>query len=429
MFRIIIEFNVHEFIKLKYTVMKRSLIVLLGFVIISFAFVKEKQVLESTNQKNNTFVVILSMDGFRWDYPEKANTPNLDYIEKIGVRADASIPCFPTKTFPNHYSMATGLYPDNHGIVQNSFYAPDLGKSYSISNRAAVRNSDFYFGEPIWVTAEKQGVKSASYFWVGSETTHDNIFPTYHYDYKGSVPFEKRIDGVIEWLSLPESVRPHLILWYLQEPDGLGHDVGPDHPKMVEMIEYLDSLVGVFYKKVNELAIAEDINIIITSDHGMGGISKDRIVYLDKLFPKKWSKYIDGANPVYSIEAKNEYYDTILNILSNTEHISFWEKEKVPERLHYGKSERVKDFVIVADSSWSILKSSYNISYSKGTHGYDNQNKDMHAIFYASGPAFKESFKSKSINNIDIYPLVCRILNLEPNNVDGNLEVVEDMLK
>jgi alkaline phosphatase D len=218
-------------------------------------------------------------------------------------------------------------------------------------------------------------------------------------------------------------------MWYIQEPDGIGHDVGPNNPELISMVEYLDSLVGVFYKKINELAIAENINIIITSDHGMGEISKNRVVYLDDLIPKKWCEHIDGANPVYSIEAKDEYYDTIFNILSNTEHITFWEKNNIPERLHYGKSIRVKDFVVVADSSWSLLKSSINRSYSGGAHGYDNKNKDMHAIFYASGPAFKTSYKSKAINNIDIYPLVCRILNLVPASVDGSIENTENMLK
>ncbi|HRW62468.1 MAG TPA: ectonucleotide pyrophosphatase/phosphodiesterase, partial [Bacteroidales bacterium] len=136
------------------------------------------------------YVIMLSMDGFRWDYPEKANTPNLDYIDQIGVRAQASIPCFPTKTFPNHYSMATGLYPDHHGIIFNKFYAPDLDRFYAIGNAEAVTDSSFYFGEPIWVTAEKQGVKSASYFWVGSEASHDGFYPTYYYNYDGSVPYE-----------------------------------------------------------------------------------------------------------------------------------------------------------------------------------------------------------------------------------------------
>jgi len=386
-------------------------------------------VVDSSHETEKPYVVMLSMDGFRWDYPEKVETPNLDHIEKIGVRADASIPCFPTKTFPNHYSMATGLYPDNHGIVQNSFYATDLGKYYSISNRESVTDPDFYFGEPIWTTAEKQGVKSASYFWVGSEAPHDGLFPSYHLDYNGSIPFEKRIDGVIEWLNLPEEKRPHLIMWYIQEPDGIGHDVGPDHIETAKMIEYLDSLVGVFNQKISELSISNQVNVIITSDHGMGQVEKDRTVFLYDLIEKDWCENIDGANPVFSIDVKDEYYDTAYTILSTINNITTWKKDSIPERLHFGRSDRVKDFVVVADSSWSLRKSSRKNAYSGGAHGYDNKNIDMHAIFYAYGPKFKKNHKHSKINNIDIYPLICEILDITPQKVDGNLENVIEMLE
>ena len=372
---------------------------------------------------------MLSMDGFRWDYPEKANTPNLDSVEKIGVRAQASIPCFPTKTFPNHYSMATGLYPNNHGIIFNKFYAPDIDKFYSLANIEAVTDPEFYFGEPIWVTAEKQGVKSASYFWVGSEAPHDSIFPSYYYSYNGSVPFEKRIEGVIEWLNLPEEDRPHLIMWYMEEPDSKGHDVGPDHPEIVNTVEYLDSLVGVFNQKVEALPFADQINVIFTSDHGMGQISKEKSLFLYDIIEKDWCHGVDGGNPVYSIDVKDEYYDKVFDILSETKHLMVWKKEEIPERLNFGSSERIKDFVVLADSSWSIWKSSKRISYSGGAHGYDNANTDMHAIFYAYGPSFKKGYKHHSINNIDLYPLICELLQIEPKPVDGKLENTIELLR
>ena len=408
--------------------MLKKHLIYISLILLSVSCVNTSKNPDKNSSNEQPYVVMLSMDGFRWDYPEKANTPNLDDIEKTGVRAEASIPCFPTKTFPNHYSMATGLYPDNHGIVLNNFYAPDIDKYYFISNIEAVTDPEFYFGEPVWVTAEKQGVKSASYFWVGSEAPHDSIFPSYHYAYNGSVPFEDRIDGVIEWLSLPEDERPHLVLWYIQEPDSKGHDVGPDHQEIFSMIEYLDSLVGVFNQKVAELPIADKINVIITSDHGMGQISENKTVCLSDLIEKDWCEHIDGGNPVYSIDAKDEYYDTIYNILSATENISVWKKNEIPERLHYGFGDRVKDFVVVADSSWSLLRSSKKRAYSGGAHGYDNQNKDMHAIFYAYGPAFKNGYKHHSINNIDLYPLICKILNIEPAEIDGDLQNVSEML-
>lgn len=378
---------------------------------------------------NDEYVIVLSMDGFRWDYPEKANTPNLDYVEQIGVRAEASVPCFPTKTFPNHYSMATGLYPDHHGIIFNKFYAPDVDKFYSLSDSIAVVDPDFYFGEPIWVTAEKQGVKSASYYWVGSEAPHDGIYPTYYYPYDGSVSFEKRMEGVLEWLNLPEEERPHLIMWYMEEPDSKGHDYGPDHPEIINTVEYLDSLIGIFNQKIEELPFAEKINVIYTSDHGMGNIYEEKSLYLYDLIQKEWCVGVDGGNPVYSIDTKDEYYDTIYQILSETKHISVWKKEEVPERLNFGESQRIKDFVVLADSSWSIWKYSDRKSYSGGAHGYDNANRDMHAIFYAYGPSFKRGYRHHSINNIDLYPLICELLKIEPRQVDGKLENVRTMIK
>ncbi|MCG8409916.1 MAG: ectonucleotide pyrophosphatase/phosphodiesterase [Bacteroidales bacterium] len=380
-------------------------------------------------EQDKPYVVMLSLDGFRWDYPDKMHTPNLDYIQKIGVKAEASIPCFPTKTFPNHYSMATGLYPDNHGLVQNKFYAPDIDKYFSIRNRNAVEDSEFYFGEPIWVTAEKQGVKSASYFWVGSETAHDSIFPSYYHLYNDSVPFERRMQGVIDWLKLPEEKRPHLILLYVQEPDRVGHVFGPDHANTYSMVRYLDSLVGVLNDKIANLPIADKINVIVTSDHGMGAISKEKTNHLFDIVNQDWCEYVDGGNPVFSIEAKDQYYDTLYSLLLKQKGITVWKKEDLPRRLNYGKSLRVKDFVVVADSAWSLLKYSDKKAYSGGTHGYDNKNKDMHAIFYAYGPAFKKGYVHTTINNIDIYPLICDILKLNPAKIDGNFKNVEALLE
>jgi alkaline phosphatase D len=218
-------------------------------------------------------------------------------------------------------------------------------------------------------------------------------------------------------------------MWYIQEPDSKGHDFGPDHPEIDAMIEYLDSLVGVFNNKIADLPIADDLNIIITSDHGMGQISEEKTVCLYDIIKKDWCEQIDGGNPVFLIDAKDEYYDTIFTVLSSIEHITVWKKEDVPERLHYNSGIRIKDFVIVADSSWSIIKSSKRRYYSGGTHGYDNKNKDMHAIFYAYGPAFKVDYKHPSINNIDIYPLICEILGIKPVEVDGDLKNAIKMLR
>jgi len=400
--------------------MKNIKLVLIGVFVLIFFYGNLS--FAQTNVEEKPYVVILSMDGFRWDYPEKANTPNLNFIEQHGVRANAFIPCFPTKTFANHYTMATGLYAETHGIILNKFFANDLGKKYKITN------SEFYSGEPIWATAEKQNVKSASFFWLGSEAPVEKSFPTYYLEYNESVPFENRIDSVISWLQLPENERPHLIMWYMHEPDAQGNKFGPNSLEVKNTVEYLDSLIGVFYKKVQDLPNANNINLIFTSDHGMSEISTEKSVYLNEYLKEEWFNYVDGGSPVFLFDAKDEYYDTVYTILKSIPHVSVWKREDVPARLHFSNNIRIKDFVIVADSSWSIWPSKEKRYDDLGAHGYDNQNSDMHAIFYAVGPAFKTGYKSKAINNVDLYPLVCKILNLTPAKNEGSLENVLPML-
>ena len=177
------------------------------------------------------YVIMLSMDGFRWDYTNDVETPNFDSIERVGVKAESLKSCFPTKTFPNHYSMATGLFPDHHGIVLNSFYDEEMDRHYSLMDRKSVQEGKFYGGEPIWVSAEKQGIITGTLFWVGSEAEIKGTRPTYWKQYDHDLPYVDRIDTVISWLQKPEEFRPRLILFYFDEPDGIGHKYGPESPK------------------------------------------------------------------------------------------------------------------------------------------------------------------------------------------------------
>jgi len=386
------------------------------------------QYCKSNKPEESNYVVMLSLDGFRWDYPDSIPTPNLDQIAKTGVKAKSLQASFPTKTFPNHYSMATGLYPDHHGIVLNSFYDPKMDAYYAIRDREAVMNAEFYGGEPIWVTAEKQGITAASCFWVGSEAAIKGISPTYWKQYEHQLPFEQRIDTVIHWLSLPEKMRPHLITWYIHEPDAVGHRYGPFSPELSKTVTYLDSLVGIFIQRVNKLPYAKKINIIVTSDHGMGCISEERVVYLDDFIKESWVRTIQGGNPNFNIMAQENCLDSVYSSLKALEHISVWKSSEVPERFHYGNNPRITDIVVLADSAWSIGLRESNYDYNGGTHGYDNANTDMHAIFYACGPAFKKSHIQPTFNNTDLYTLIAHILGLKAAPNDGSFNNVKDML-
>jgi alkaline phosphatase D len=380
-----------------------------------------------TTASGKPYVIMLSLDGFRWNYPDHAQTPVLDSLKKVGVFSEM-IPCFPTKTFPNHYSMATGLYPDHHGIVLNNFYAPDLKMRYSISDRKSVGNGVFYGGEPIWITAKKQGIHTATLYWVGSEAAIKGIRPDIWYPYNHTLPFTSRIDSLVRWLSFPESKRPHLILWYYPEPDGYGHHYGPDGEKTKEMVEQLDRWLGEFFTAMRRLPVYNQLNFIITSDHGMGPISNNKEIILDHYIDTANLQYIDGNNPVYNFGVKPGKLETVYKKLKTIPHLKVWKHDSLPARLHYGTNIRTHDLTVTADSNWSIYWS-WHIGHGKGTHGYDNAWRAMHAIFYAAGPAFKTNYQQKSFENVDLYPLIAKILKLKPVQTDGHLSDVEKMLK
>jgi len=379
------------------------------------------------NETLDEYVIVVSFDGFRWDYAELYDTPNMDDMARQGVKADRMIPSFPTKTFPNHYTLATGLYPDHHGIINNSFYAPDLNGIYRIGDSDMVTNADAYFGEPIWVTAEEQGVKSASYFWVGSEAPIQGSCPSYWKKYNGSVPYLDRVDQVIKWLKLPLSKRPGLIMLYYDEPDHTGHAAGPVDPETGQVIEYLDSILGYLRSEIEALPYGDRVNLILLSDHGMGSISPDKYVNIGAYIQENWTESIVGGNPVYLVDPAEGYQDSIAMTLNELEGVQAWQKEEIPEHLHYGSSPRFPGVVVVADSGWSIGTRDDPTGYSGGAHGYDQNFTQMHTIFYAEGPAFKQEYTLPSFSNVEVYGIIAKILGLEPASTDGNLSNVSEI--
>jgi predicted AlkP superfamily pyrophosphatase or phosphodiesterase len=375
------------------------------------------------------YVVLVSLDAFRWDYNRLYKTPNLNKMAQEGVKADRMISSFPTVTFPNHYSIATGLYPDHHGLINNSFSAPDLGLFYRMGDRSAVENPSFYGGEPIWVTAEKQGARSASFFWVGSEAPVGGIHATYWKKYDESVTYEARIDTVIKWLGYPQEKRPELVTLYFDEPDATSHDSGPVSPQTEKVVERLDSLMGVLRTKLSELPDAKKINLIILSDHGMGSVSSKKYINIKELVPPRMIASITGGNPLYLINPAEGKRDSVLYLLNRSEGLQAWKKSDVPARFHYGTNPRIPEIVVLADSSWSIGTRADGSSIRAGAHGYDNLNSDMFSIFYAAGPAFKKNYRFESLNNIDVYNLICKILDVKPAKNDGNPEHLKKLLR
>ena len=375
------------------------------------------------------YVLLISMDGFRYDYLNKTNTPNFDLLIQSGVTSNALVPVFTTKTFPNHYSIATGMYAENHGLIANTFYASDLKKHYAIRDRNAVENGEFYGGEPIWVTAERQGVITASYFWVGSEAVIKGRQPTYWKKYDQKLAFESRIDSVISWFSYPTHSRPRLVLLYFHEPDWTGHKYGPNSSETISQIERMDSVLGDLISKTSNLTISSKLNIIIVSDHGMTDVYPEQIIDLST-YTDLSNMNVAGAGPTVFISSKSKkllkkaYKD--LKVIDNAN--IYW-KSNIPKRFHYRNNIRIPDLLIVANEGWSLMPLGHGSSSPKGSHGYDNQLDNMKAIFIANGPSFKSGYARDEFENIHIYPLIAHILGIYPfENIDGDLEKVEDLL-
>ena len=374
-----------------------------------------------------TYTVILSMDGFRWDYSDSFPTPHLKEMAKEGVHARSLIPVFPTLTFPNHYSMVTGVYPDFHGVVGNQFYASDLKQNYRY-NDASAADGRFYGAEPIWVTARKNHVKTASYFWVGSEAEIQRLRPDYWKKYSSTDTYEQRIDTVVKWLSLPINVRPRLVMLYFDYPDHLTHSVGAFGQGVKEMVIRLDSLVGVLRLKLSQLEVAKQVNFIIVSDHGMETTNPGREVVLDNFIKQEWCERVCGHYSFFTIETKVGYSDSVYIKLKNAPYMKIWRKADVPKRLHFGNNFRIGQYVVLADSAYTLRWQNEKMDM-KGNHGYDNQNTDMHGVFYAVGPSFKTGLSMEPFENVNIYLVLTKLLgvNAAPNN--GDMKLVDKVLR
>ncbi|KVV15361.1 ectonucleotide pyrophosphatase/phosphodiesterase [Flavobacterium sp. TAB 87] len=379
----------------------------------------------SAQKTEKPYVVLVSLDGFRWDYYKYFDTSNLEKIAAEGVKAKSMKPSYPTKTFPNHYSIATGLYPDHHGIVNNNFYDPFTKLPFALST-SAKNNPDFYGGNPIWNVAEEQGIKTASFYWPGSDTGTKS--PSIYKKYDDRVPYETRIDTVIKWLQLPEAQRPHLITLYFDEPDHTGHVYGPLSKENKEMVAKMNAIVGELTRKLDALPIGKEINLIIVSDHGMTDITDNKKVIISNYLKESWVEYAKVINPIMSIKAKADCKDSIGMALKKVKHIHFWKPSEIPKRLHFGTNPRTLDYVIEARKGYSLAATTGQ-KISGGTHGYDNKNKDMHAIFYAKGPNFKVGKKVKTFQNVSVYTLIAHILDLKIEIVDGDFNEIKSLLK
>lgn len=384
--------------------------------------------------QNSNYVILISFDGFRWDYPNRGITPNLDFIKKNGVHAISLKPCFPSKTFPNHYSIVTGLYPENHGIIANSFTDPFTGERFSMSDTSTVRNAKWYKGEAIWETARRQGVITASYFWPGSEINLSYRRPNYYEKYEHTRDYNLRVKGVLDWLSLPYNKRPKFVTLYFDATDTYGHKFGTQSTEVNNAIMRLDSIVAKLFDGLKKINLYDSTDVIIVSDHGMADLSKDRIINVEEILENYTCKFVDYGPIMYVIPENNQIEEVYSKLKTTENHFKIYKKEEMPEYYHFSKNAFIPELIVIADPGWSLLTEKemkkYSNSYSGGNHGYDNNFLDLQGIFFANGPDFKKGYTTGTLNNIDIYPLLAKLLHIVPNNnIDGKLDRIEFILK
>lgn len=346
------------------------------------------------------------------------------------------IPSFPTKTFPNHYTVATGLYPQNHGIVENNIF--DFGVTLTMSKREEVQNPRWWLGEPIWVTAENQGQRAAAYFFPGTEAAIGGVYPTTWRVYNGKVPNEMRVDKILSYLDQPVATRPTLLTMYFSTVDDTSHEFGPDSEEtrysVLEVDRYIERLMNGLKKR----GIGDQVNIILTADHGMATYYVKNAIFLDDHFDFEDTERILWTSEIVQIFPKSGKLDTIYAKIKDLKHVTCWKKGELPARLHYNDGKRIAPIVCSSEIGWQTTshkryddwtKDLDDLTRPRGAHGYDNKYQEMQAAFIAHGPAFKRGYVVEPFENIEVYNVMCRILGLEPAKNDGDLNRVKGMLR
>lgn len=374
-------------------------------------------------------VILISSDGFRFGYQFKIHTPNINRLIQNGTEAELGlIPVFPTLTFPNHYSIATGLYPAYHGIINNHFIDPDTGVAFTMASH----DPHWWLGEPLWETVMNHGLKASTYFWPGSEVKKGswNCPKDYCMYYNGSVPFEERVDTVLNYFDLPNSEIPVFMTLYFEDPDHQGHKVGPDDPQITEAVAGIDKMIGRLISGLESKGVFEDVNIIMVGDHGMVGTCDKKLIFLDDLaqwieIPKEW---VQSYSPVLAIcpPSDSQPKDIVSRMneglksgkVDNGQYLRVYMKEELPSRLHYSDSDRIPPIIGLIEEGFKVEQKRSKRQECGGSHGYDNAIFSMRTIFIAHGPQFARGRKVPSFENVQIYNLVMAILNITgvPNN-------------
>lgn len=380
----------------------------------------------STQTRERPILILVSIDGWRWDYLSRFKPPTLTSLAARGVVSEGLIPVFPSKTFPNHYTIVTGLYPGHHGIVSNTMRDPALPGLFSLTNRHVQQDSRWWIGVPLWVTAEAQGQIAGTMFWPGSDVEIAGDRPTWWRLYDHNLSNEARVDQILTWLRLPEATKPTFLTLYFSEVDTAGHDFGPESPRIAPAIRNVDAAIGRLVTGIQKAGLAPRTNLVVVSDHGMAPQSLSRVIVLDDYVDVASIDVIDRS-PVLSVWPLRGTIEALYRALKDKHPaLAVDRKDELPARYRLAGHPRLPPVIGIAEHGWEITTRAGLARDShgpRGNHGYDPAFQSMHGLFIAAGPAFHEALRAPRFENVHVYELLCRVLGIRPVANDGDRAV------
>ena len=380
---------------------------------------------------DSPIVILVSIDGWRWDYLARYSAPTLSALAARGVVAEGLVPVFPSKTFPNHYTIVTGLYPDRHGIVSNNMVDPALPGRFSLaeSSREVQRDTRWWGGEPIWVTVERHGFNAVTMFWPGSDAEIAGDRPSRWRMYDGYVSNADRVDQILTWLREPDPARPAFATIYFSDVDSAGHDGGPDSTEVREAIARVELAMARLMDGIAKLGLSARTNVVVVSDHGMAANSVDRVIALDDYVDLSTVDVIDWS-PVLAVTPRVGSPETLYRALKDRHPaLQVFRKDELPAHYRLAGHPRLPAVIGIADDGWTITSRDRMSRVRGGQHGYDPKYRSMHGLFIAAGPAFKSGVTVPAFESIHVYELLCRVLGIRPAANDGDPKVTAGIMK
>ncbi|NXT51955.1 ENPP3 phosphodiesterase, partial [Pluvianellus socialis] len=384
-------------------------------------------------------LILFSMDGFRAEYLQTWSSllPNIEKLKTCGTHSKYMRAVYPTKTFPNHYTIVTGLYPESHGIIDNSMYDVELDRNFSLSGTEKFDPS-WWKGQPVWLTAMYQNLKAGTFFWPGSDVAINGTYPTLYSVFNSSVSYEERISGILKWLDYTKSERPDFYTLYIEEPDSSGHSFGPVSGGVIKALQIADQAVGMLMEGLKQRNLHNCVNLIVLADHGMEKTYCRQLEYMTDYF-NQIDFYI-YPGPAARIRAKNipkDYFSSKLmtglfplaQCKRSPQHFKPYLTPNLPKRFHYANNIRIDKVHLLVDRQWLAVRDGNYKGCDGGNHGYNNEFKSMEAIFLAYGPSFKEKTEVDAFENIEVYNLMCDLLHITPAPNNGTHGSLNHLLK